>query len=372
MENLELGNLFGGVYTGKKVLVTGHTGFKGSWLSFWLIHMGAEVYGYSDRHVSEPSHFELLRLDGHTNSMLGDINDYSQFHEFAQAADPDAIFHLAAQPLVRYSYQNPLETFLTNIIGSANVLNSARSLSNLRAAVMVTSDKCYNNLEENRPFLETDPMGGRDPYSASKGASELIISSFRDSYFNMDNHGEGHRVIICTARAGNVIGGGDWAQDRLIPDTIRKTALQESILIRNPKAKRPWQHVLEPLSGYLRLGQMLLANNKGCSGAWNFGPNDKLSLSVQEILTMARQHWEKISYAEIASGNNLYEAKSLSLNSDKANKVLNWRPVWSTNEAVGYTIRWYKNYYNNGLINTKEDLESYISDARALQLSWTN
>jgi CDP-glucose 4,6-dehydratase len=274
--------MFENSYQNKKVLVTGHTGFKGSWLIKWLEMLGAEVQGISLEPNTEPNHFTLIHSD--IKSHILDIRDAEKLSKTIRSINPDIVFHLAAQPLVRESYEYPLETLQTNVMGTANVLNACRGLDNLKAILVVTTDKCYENKEWIWGYRESDPMGGYDPYSMSKGCAELVVSSFRRSYFNLDDYSKKHSTLLATARGGNVIGGGDWSKDRLIPDIIKSVVKQQSVMIRSPHSTRPWQHVLECLSGYLMLGQKLLQGEKAFAEAWNFGPPGDAEASVLDVL----------------------------------------------------------------------------------------
>jgi CDP-glucose 4,6-dehydratase len=350
-------NLFSNIYKDKKVLVTGHTGFKGTWLSFWLTKLGAQVIGISDKVITSPAHFELLKID--MQSFMIDIRNKEALNDKIQAINPDIVFHLAAQSLVRYSYLNPVETFQTNVMGTVNILEACRLQPSVKAIVVVTSDKCYENLESGRTYSETDPMGGYDPYSSSKGCAELVVSSYRNSFFNLDDFGYKHHVLVASARAGNVIGGGDWSTDRLIPDIIRAAVVKKEVIIRNPQAVRPWQHVLEPVYGYLLLGAKLLAGEKSFASAWNFGPRHNEVMNVNEVLNHARSLWNDVKY-KIEKDEKMHEAQLLMLDCSKANDVLNWHPVWNTEQAIYHTINWYREYYLQNRISTKHDFDSYL------------
>jgi CDP-glucose 4,6-dehydratase len=359
MQNGKFGNmnLFGGIYKGKTVLLTGDTGFKGSWMANWLLKLGANVIGYSLKPNTNPSHFELLKLDYNTH--FNDICDLESLNKVVKTYNPDIIFHLAAQPLVRYSYSNPIETYQTNILGTANVLESARQNNKVKAIVIVTTDKCYENLEQEKGYLEKDKMGGYDPYSSSKGCAELVVASYRNSFFNLNDYNNKHITLIASARAGNVIGGGDWSLDRLIPDIVKASSNKEEVIIRNPNATRPWQHVLEPISGYLKLGSKLLNGEKDFAEGWNFGPEEHQMLSVKQVLDKAKNNWESINYTIEFNQNQLHEANLLSLNIDKAKNKLGWKPVWGNDLAIERTIDWYKNFYLTGTLNTDSDLNFY-------------
>jgi CDP-glucose 4,6-dehydratase len=367
MEDLVKEQLFNSVYRGKKVFLTGHTGFKGSWLLYWLYCLGAEVFGYSKDVPSDPSHFELLKLPA--ESLIADIRDKNTLFDAVKKFQPDIIFHLAAQPLVRYSYQHPLETFETNVLGTANVFEAARCCKSVKAIVNVTSDKAYENLEIDIAYKETDRMGGYDPYSASKGCAELIVNSYRNSFFNVEQYGTTHHILLASARAGNVIGGGDWADDRLIPDIVKASVASKPVSIRYPEATRPWQHVLEPLSGYLLLGQALLEGKKEFADGWNLGPLLNETLSVKDVLHRMKKTWWDLEY-NISEDTHPHEAHLLRLDCEKANQKLKWFPVWSMEDAISITAEWYKSYYEKGVLSTKENLERYIMNAKNKQLSW--
>jgi len=332
-------------WKGKRVLITGHTGFKGAWLSQWLQLSGAEVTGYSLAPPTKPSLFELLELDNAINSIIGDIRDLAQFESALKTAQPEIIFHLAAQPLVRYSYHNPIETYSTNVMGTLNCLELARKVGGVRSIVIVTSDKCYENNEWVWGYRENDPMGGHDPYSSSKGCVELLTASYRNSYFPAESINE-HEFGIASARAGNVIGGGDWAEDRLIPDMIKSFLRSESVLIRNPNAIRPWQHVLEPLSGYISLAEKLWCKEAQFASGWNFGPSDQDAKPVQWIVEKMVQSWGDGASWTLDAGNHAHEANYLKLDSSKARAKLNWSPRWNLEQALTNTIEWFKAYAN--------------------------
>ena len=378
---------FDNIYSGKCVLVTGHTGFKGSWLVLWLANLGAEIIGYSLNPPTEPNHFDLLTLQPSNpltlQSVIGDIRDAKKLNETFQTYKPDIVFHMAAQPLVRYSYNNPVETFETNVIGTINVLEACRQTESVRAVVNITSDKCYENREWVWGYRENDPMGGYDPYSASKGCAELVTSAYRRSFFANPPtlqpssppylQPSNHPALLASARAGNVIGGGDWAADRLIPDVMRAVSRNEKVVIRNPKSTRPWQHVLEPLSGYLALGQKLLEGKSEYSGGWNFGPDDESNIYVEEVVENMKGCWHKIDYQlQPSSSPALHEAGLLKLDCSKAHSKLNWKPVWDIKKTLAITAQWYKEFYENDRIMSQRDLDEYILDARKKGLRWAS
>ena len=332
--------MFNNIYKTKKVLITGHTGFKGSWLALWLTKLEAEVCGYSLRPSTTPSMFEALNIENKiAKSIIGDILDEELLEKSIMEFKPDIVFHLAAQPLVRLSYAEPVMTYKTNVIGSLNVLEAARKCTSVKAFVNVTTDKCYENKEINRGYREDEPMGGYDMYSSSKGCVEILSSSFRRSFLQSEN-----AMAMATARAGNVIGGGDWALDRLIPDCIRSINQGIDIEIRNPIAVRPWQHVLEPLSGYLLLGQRLLEEGKKYADGFNFGPNEDSVLTVAEVSNMVIEFYGK-GKVFVGEPSPLHEAGLLMLNIEKAEKVLNWTPTLTAKEAIKQTVDWYKHFY---------------------------
>jgi CDP-glucose 4,6-dehydratase len=321
-------------WQGKKVFITGHTGFKGGWLSFWLWSMGAQVCGYSLAPKAQPNFYEALNLGSLIESNIGDIRDGAALRSAILSFKPEIVFHLAAQPLVRQSYDDPIETFQTNVIGTVNLLEAVRAQPSIKAVVNITTDKCYKNFEWAWPYREADPLGGHDPYASSKACSELVTESYRQSFF------EGENVGIATARAGNVIGGGDWSEDRLVPDVIRAIEGRETLLIRSPNALRPWQHVIDPLAGYLKLAEKLYRFPQEYSSAWNFGPAVGSELTVQQIIDriLSADLGLKV---EILKDDSKHEATLLKLDSSKAITRLNWRPVWSIEDALGKTFDWY-------------------------------
>ena len=332
--------MYNNIYAGKRVFLTGHTGFKGSWLALWLTSLGANVCGYSLAPNTNPSMFSVLDIEHKIEkSVLGDILDEKTLEKSISEFQPDIVFHLAAQPLVRLSYHQPILTYKTNVIGTLNVLEMAKRCKSVKAFVNITTDKCYENKEVNRGYKEDEPMGGYDMYSSSKGCVEIMSSSFRRSFLQEEG-----TYAMATARAGNVIGGGDWAEDRLIPDCVRYINADEKIEIRNPIAVRPWQHVLEPLSGYLLLGQKLLEGGKKYAEGFNFGPNEDSVLRVAEVAEKACKYYGK-GEVVIHKRDNLHEANLLMLNIEKAEKVLGWTPTYTADDAVKNTIEWYKHFY---------------------------
>ncbi len=362
-------SLFSGIYKDKTVLVTGHTGFKGSWLCFWLKQMGAKVVGYSLEAPTTPNHFELLNLD--ITSIKGNIKDLEHLNTVFQTYKPDIVFHLAAQALVKYSYENPIETYETNVMGTLKVFEASR-INNVKAIVNITSDKAYENKEWIWGYRENDPMGGYDPYSSSKGCADILATSYRNSFFNIKDYKKTHNTLIATCRAGNVIGGGDWAKDRLITDIMISVSQGKKVSIRNPKATRPWEHVLEPLSGYLHIGQKLLEEKVEFAEAWNFGPSDEGSITVEQVVQNVKKHWDKIDYEINQDPNQLHEANLLKLDCSKAHILLKWKDVWDSDTTFEKTVKWYKAYYeNNKEILTQNDLESYIADAKAKNIEWS-
>ncbi len=367
MDSLEMNELFGRIYENKAVLITGHTGFKGSWLALWLSQIGAKVIGYALPPPTSPSHAELLGIECLSN--IGDIRDSEKLQNVIHQHKPEIIFHLAAQPLVRASYKNPVETFSTNIMGTINLLEACKDVPGLKAVVIVTSDKCYENKEWLRAYRENDPLGGYDPYSASKGCVEIITSSYRHSFFPVAKYGSYHSILLASARAGNAIGGGDWAQDRIIPDIVRAASRSETILIRSPKAIRPWQHVLELLSGYLMLGRKLLEAKPQFAQAWNFGPRQEDNLDVKSIVQRLQRHWKTINY-QLSAEDDLHEANLLKLDSSKANSNLNWTPVWTIDEAIEMTGEWYRSFYEHNEIISEQQLKRYIQAAKQKNLQW--
>jgi CDP-glucose 4,6-dehydratase len=354
--------LFADVYRGTRVLVTGHTGFKGSWLTHWLIRLGAEVSGLALPPDTTPNHHDLLPLA--LSGALHDIRDAHRVSQVVTQCRPAIVFHLAAQPLVRRSYAQPVDTWATNVMGTAHVLEAARHCPDTRAVVCVTTDKCYENLNDRRAYRETDRLGGHDPYSASKAAAELVVASYRAAYAHP------HAPLIASARAGNVIGGGDWSDDRLIPDAVRAMATGRPLDIRFPEATRPWQHVLESLSGYLTLGQRLLEGDRTAAVAWNFGPPPEATASVANVLARLQQHWPHLQW-HVPHAVHPHEAHALALDSSRAHTALGWHTVWTLDEALARTAQWYQRHAETGTVATDDDLAHYVRSAAERGTTWT-
>jgi CDP-glucose 4,6-dehydratase len=354
--------MFNNIYKNKRILVTGHTGFKGSWLVLWLQMLGAKVSGISLPADTSPNHWDLLGLDVESSNI--DIRNADLLRQKILQTKPEIVFHLAAQSLVRRSYRQPLETWATNVMGTANLLDACRQVEELAAMVVVTTDKCYQNKEWVWGYREIDPLGGHDPYSASKAGSELVASSYRQSFFNTPTS-----PLLATARAGNVIGGGDWSEDRLIPDLVRSVKAGKSLEIRSPEATRPWQHVLECLSGYLMLGQQLLEGNKSCADAWNFGPDREGNRKVNQVLAAMKTDWPGVDW-HCSDIPQPHEAQLLHLDSGKAREKLSWRPVWSFDEGVAATAEWYRAWLECDEVSSIKQLQHYIKVAGERGLPW--
>jgi CDP-glucose 4,6-dehydratase len=339
-------------YRGRRVLVTGHTGFKGSWLTLMLQTLGAKVSGVSLDVPSTPSHWELLKLS--IPDYRVDIRNARALQDAVKKIEPEMVFHLAAQSLVRRSYREPLATWETNVMGTANLLEACRHTTSVKAIVVTTTDKCYENNETGQAYKETDKLGGHDPYSASKAAAEMVAASYRNAFFHEKNS-----PLLATARAGNVIGGGDWSENRLIPDLVCALAKNETLTVRSPNATRPWQHVLDLLTGYLQLGEKLLAGDHTFAEAWNFGPDASGNCSVGEVLTKLRVEWPKIEW-QVTKELQPHEAMLLSLDSTKARTKLGWQPKCSLENSLEATALWYKYFYEKNSLISREQLENYL------------
>ncbi len=342
---------------GKRVLITGQTGFKGSWLAFWLTTMGAKVGGYALAPEDSPNLFENLALENQINSVIGDVCDLPHFEKTLQSFQPEIVFHLAAQSLVRRSYRQPVETYQTNVIGTVNVLDAIRRASFVKAVVCITTDKVYENNEWHWAYRENERLGGFDPYSNSKACAELAVAAYRNSFFAEN------QTLIATARAGNVIGGGDWSEDRLLPDVFRALIFGKNLEIRNPFSVRPWQHVLEPLSGYLTLAEKLYAGDRSLAEAWNFGPGEEDSKPVGWILEKIKQLWNAPVNWQIGTEKQPHEARLLKLDSTKAKHELNWQPKLNLDEAVNLTAEWYRGFKDKENLAelTRKQIEFYES-----------
>lgn len=334
-------------FKGKKALVTGHTGFKGAWLSLILLNQGADVYGYSMEPPTDPNLFDVLKLKKDLKHEIGDIRDFAKLNRSVMKIKPDVVFHLAAQPIVRASYKDPLYTYETNVMGTANILETMR-LNNIKTGVIITTDKVYRNLETGVAFKEDDPLGGHDPYSNSKACADLVVDSYIKSYFQPDGYKKNHQTLVASARAGNVIGGGDWAADRLVPDAVRSLLLKkEDLIIRNPQAVRPWQYVLEPLDGYLLLAERLDSGQTDKIGAYNFAPEESSMKAVAEVIEIILDHLKFGNYV-VQEDATKHEAKLLKLDNTKAKTLLGWQSIYDINQSIIETINWYKEYHLGG------------------------
>ncbi|MFC1770747.1 CDP-glucose 4,6-dehydratase [Candidatus Margulisiibacteriota bacterium] len=362
MENMEIKSLFGSVFKNKKVLVTGHTGFKGSWLSLWLKELGADVIGCGLDPYTPKDNFVLCELSKKMVDIRQDIRDLDSLKSIFNKHNPEIVFHLAAQPLVRLSYDQPHETYETNVMGTINVLECIRQNKSVKTAVIITSDKCYENKERVQGYREDEPMGGFDPYSSSKGCAELVTAAYRNSFFSSASS-----AAISSARAGNVIGGGDWALDRLIPDCINALEQDKPVVIRKPSAVRPWQHVLEPLSGYLLLASKMVSDPKSFNQAWNFGPEPNTQTTVKELVQLILKNYGKGKAQYGENQKNPHEAGLLSLDITKARTKLNWHPVLNLAETIGFTIDWYKKYAQENVYNLcLTQIHAYINKEQEL------
>ncbi|MDA7464816.1 CDP-glucose 4,6-dehydratase [Candidatus Pelagibacter ubique] len=353
MENMEID---AGFWKGRSVFLTGHTGFKGGWLALWLSEMGANVHGYSLEAPTQPNFFSVINLSNLIqSSTIGDIRDLSKLKESVKAARPSVIFHMAAQPLVRQSYIDPIETFTTNILGTINVFEATKNSETVKAIINITTDKCYENKENNKSFEETDPLGGYDPYSSSKACSEIITSAYRNSFFSK------MKKKLASVRAGNVIGGGDWAKDRLVPDFFRSIDRNKILRIRSPQAVRPWQHVLDPLSGYLMLAEKLFEHGDIYAEPWNFGPEQSEAKTVSWVLNCLSEKFTNANWEE-EKKEQPYEANLLKLDISKAKSRLGWAPRWSVETAIDNTISWYQAFKEN-----KDMIEFSVKQIKSFQ-----
>ncbi len=349
---------FSNAFTGKRVFVTGHTGFKGAWLSLWLTELGAKVYGYALKPEGKPNLYDQLGLSKLVGSTLGDVLDAVKLRRAVAEARPEFVFHLAAQPLVRRSYREPAETFAVNVQGTANLLEAVRKTPSVRVCQVITSDKCYENLEREAPYRETDALGGRDPYSASKACAELVVASYRRSFFQ-------DGVSLASVRAGNVIGGGDWAEDRIVPDCVRSLMRGKPIVVRNPASVRPWQHVLDPLSGYLTLAAAQAAAPRRNAEAWNFGPSAEASLTVGQLADRVVAAWGSGKWINAGADGQPHEAGLLKLDCAKARQRLGWRPLFDADEAIARMVAWYRAASRRGfdaLAFTREQIGAYAAE----------
>jgi CDP-glucose 4,6-dehydratase len=357
MVNMEY---LGNIYKGKTVLITGHTGFKGSWLAIWLHELGAKVIGYSQDPYTQKDNFVLSGIGEKIVDIRGDIRDKNKLLRTFMEYKPNIVFHLAAQPLVQLSYQQPYDTYEINVMGTLNVLEAIRECKETKIGIFITTDKCYENTEQIWGYRETDPLGGYDPYSSSKAATEIAINSWRSSFFHPTNY-KNHGKAISSVRAGNVIGGGDWAKDRIIPDCIRSLEKNIPIKIRNPKSIRPWEHVLEPLSGYLLLGKKMHEDPTKYSGAWNFGPEQNSIINVWDIANRIVESFGQGNLIDVSHSENFHEAKTLNLDISKARFLLGWEPTLNIKETIEFTANWYKQYRNCNVYELcKEQIETFI------------
>jgi CDP-glucose 4,6-dehydratase len=369
--------MFGRQFAGKKVWLSGHTGFKGSWLATWLLRLGAKVHGFALEPPTVPSIFDQLGLASHLEHELGDIRDLEFVRKSIRRAKPDFVFHLAAQPLVRLSYSEPVATYETNAMGTVHVLEALREVAHPCVAIFVTTDKCYHNLEKDHAYREEDPLGGRDPYSSSKAAAELIVAAYRSSFFGPASASP---AKIASARAGNVIGGGDWASDRIVPDAIRALQRGEAIPVRNKDATRPWQHVLEPLSGYLWLAAVLAKPELQAgrsiaelTSAFNFGPRQEANRNVKELVEEVLKHWPG-NWVDRHEPGAVHEARLLNLDTTKAGRLLGWEPVWSFEQSIAATVEWYRKSSSGGNATelTEQQIEKYSACAREVSMAWAS
>ena len=374
MESMEISDLFGGIFRDKKVVITGDTGFKGAWLTLWLTEMGARVTGVAVDIPTKPALFQVLQLKNHIQHIEADIRDASMMQQIILEEKPDFLFHLAAQPIVSRSYADPVETMQTNVMGTLHILEALRQYDGPCTAVFITSDKCYDNVEWIWGYKESDHLGGKDPYSASKGAAELMIKTYVHSFFNKTDS----KIKLCSVRAGNVIGGGDWAVNRIVPDCVRAWSEHQAVEIRNPQATRPWQHVFEPLSGYLLAAQALSEGKSGIHGEpFNFGPDADQNKTVEELIKRLTYYWDASleQLYQVTGDIQFHEAGLLKLNCDKALFYLHWKPILVFEETALFTSKWYKAYYEgmeDMFLYSKAQLESYVELAKNRNALWCN
>lgn len=351
-------------WQGKRVFITGHTGFKGSWLSLWLAEMGAELKGFSLQPPTDPNLFEMISLSDVMESEIGDIRDFEKLRNSMQAFKPEIVFHMAAQPLVRLSYDEPIETYSTNVMGTVHLLEAVKQTGGVKAVINITSDKCYENREWVWGYREHEAMGGYDPYSNSKGCAELVAAAYRSSFFNPEQYAK-HGVALASVRAGNVIGGGDWAKDRLIPDILRSCENHQPVVIRNPHSIRPWQHVLEPLSGYILIAQRLYNDGIEFAEGWNFGPREDDAKPVEFIVDTVVKLWGEDASWQLDGKDHPHEAHYLKLDCSKARMRLGWQPRWGLVETLGRIVEWHKAWTNGEdmLVCTKREINDYMTSS---------
>ncbi len=352
-------------YQGKNILVTGHTGFKGGWLALWLSYMGANVTGYAIEPLYQPAFYETIGLLSEIQSIHGDMRDRNSIQSAISEHKPEIIFHLAAQPFVRYSYENPYQTFESNVMGAVNLLEAVRQSHEVRVVVIITSDKCYDNKEWVWGYRENDPLGGSDPYSASKACTEIVTNAYRQSFFPDVQFNKTHQVAIASARAGNVIGGGDWGIDRLVPDCMRSLNAKSIIRIRNPASIRPWQYVLDPLEGYMLLCEKLWEDGAKYNGAWNFGPSGINLWSVEDVVKQICHLWQNGNYVIKKEANQPHEANMLKLDCSKSMAMLNWKLRYGAKQSIYQTVKWYKQYYKG--VTQKELMNFSINQISSYQ-----
>ena len=368
MSALDAGSLFKGAFRGKTVFLTGHTGFVGSWMAIWLGALGARVVGFSLEPPSDPSLFEKASLAGRVTHIHGDVRDLEFLKSAMAQCEPDLAFHLAAQSLVRPSYDDPVGTYGTNIMGTVHFLEAVRGCPSIKVCQVITTDKCYENRETGQAYNEKDPLGGHDPYSSSKAGAEIVTAAYRRSFFQTD-------TSVATVRAGNIIGGGDWASDRLIPDCIRTLQAGERIRLRNPDAVRPWQFILDPVAGYLHLASMMMDDPTTFCGPWNFGPMEPENLTVGEVVDGVLRIWGYGSWERQGGENEVHEARLLNLDTSKATRELGFRPVYEVERSIAETVSWYKQVHGNSEIDVYSlclnQVRQYIDDARLARAPWT-